>query len=653
MSRELESAHVTLDESGTPFAPEFGDCYFSRLDGLAESRYVFLEGNHLPQRWQQQEYFTIAETGFGTGLNFLATWQAWEQDSQRSQQLHFISIEKHPIAKTQLKELLKPWDELTHYVEQLLKQYPPLLNGIHTLKLDKNVTLTLCFMDIEEALVQLEAKVDAWFLDGFAPSRNESMWQLSTMQGIARLSYDKTTLATFTAASFVRKNLQAADFTVSKRKGFGKKREMLTAQLTEPSSYKTKQPWFERSYNNTPSKSAIIIGAGIAGCQVAYALAQRDFDITVIEQNEQPAQAASGNRAGVLTPKMTAQLGLGELFYRQAFLFTLNQLHILSQQYDIDWQACGALQLNHNEREAERWKALKERQLDTDFLQLVDVEIASNIANTPLPYAASYFPQGGWISPKSFCHVLLQASNAKLLLKQTVINIQKAGNTWQALNNQNEVIAKADYIIIANGHALQQFSQTQHLPIQGVLGQTSQTNIQASEKQLKTTLGHEGYITPNIEGKHIFGATFERGNTDTKLKHAADQTNVEQLKQYLPEFADQLESIQSSHAAIRATTPDRFPYVGAIPDLRAYQENYSDLKHGRQYYDYPSAPYLQGLFVLAGLGSRGLTTSSLCAELLACEITGQASPIQQSIREALHPARFAIRQLKRSKPIFS
>ena len=649
MTSELTPAQVTLDASGTPYAPAFDDCYFSRLDGLAESRYVFLQGNNLPQRWQQQQRFVIAETGFGTGLNFLATWQAWQQDAQRCEQLQFISIEKHPISVEKLRELLSVWVELKPFVYELLANYPPLLSGMHRLVLAQGrVQLTLCFMPIEEALAQLVCRADAWFLDGFAPAKNPEMWQLSNLQGIARLSHAQTCLATFTAASEVRRTLTEAGFSVTKRKGFGKKREMLTAQYNAEAQQTLVAPWLSLPEQPCSQKTVSIMGGGIAGCQMAYALAIRGWQVTLIERHAQLASEASGNRAGVLTPKMTAESSWGESFYRQAFGFAIRQLQQFTQQgFKLDWQACGAMQLAHEPRELARQQALIARQLPADFLQVLDAQTATQLAGIPLTVGASYFPQGSWLNPRSLCQALIQHPNIHVILKQTALELKQSLNqTWQVLDNTQKLISEAEVLIIANGKDLTSFGQTESLPLMPVQGQTSTASVSHYSQTLKLALGHEGYITPAIEGQHIFGATFKRNHTDVSLDAESDQTNYQQLQQYLPELANSFNTIHSSHAAIRMTTPDRYPIVGAIPDIAYYQAEYASLKHGQKYRQYPKARYIQGLYVLGGFGSRGLTTSGLCAELLAAIINDEPLPIQKTLYENLQPARFLIKQLK-------
>lgn len=646
--QELVPAHVQLDATGTPYAPAFADCYFSRQNGLAETRHVFLQGNRLPQRWQGREQFVIAETGFGSGLNFLATWQAWQVDPQRCGRLHFISIEKHPIAKNTLRELLVAWPELQTFAAELLENYPPLVAGFHRLRLAQGrITLTLCFMDVQAALTELVTQVDAWFLDGFAPSRNPAMWALPVMQAIAGLSHAQTTLATFTAASEVRCNLQAAGFRVEKHKGFGKKREMVVASLPADGGVGRMQyaptesvvgaycirpvpPWFALP-EPVEDRRATIIGGGIAGCQIANALAQRGWQVTLLERHARLAMEASGNRAGVLTPKLTAEPGWGEMFYRQAFLYVVRQIRQLVEDgHDISWAQCGALQLAHEPREAARQQAIRERVLTEDFVRILDAGEAAAVAGIPLPAGASYFPQAGWLNPASLCAALVAHDNIEV---RTLTEAQ--------------AVPAATVTVLANGREADRFGQSAFLPFMPVMGQTSLAQVSDVSARLKIALGHEGYLTPAVEGQHVFGATFVRKVRDAVLDAGADTFNYHQLAQHLPAFAASLGRLASGHAAIRMTTPDRYPVVGALPDVAFFQTAYADLRHGRLGQAFPTAQYQSGLFMLAGLGARGLVTSGLCAELLAAQLSGEPLPLQASLYGNLHPARFLVRQLKR------
>lgn len=654
MLPEIYPAKIELDVNGLPFATEYGDRYFSRESGLAEARHVFLQGNNLPTAWQNKKQFVIGETGFGTGLNFLVTWQAWQHDPLHCQTLHYISIEKHPIPKHLLTTLLEAWPELAEFSAELLIQYPPVLAGFHQLHFAKHhIKLTLCFAEAHTVLQELSAKVDAWYLDGFAPAKNPELWSSSLFQALAEHSHSQTTLATFTVAGQVRRDLQAAGFVWEKRVGFGQKREMLSAQLKQQAHKNVEKAWFSLPKAYTEPKTATVIGAGIAGCQIASALAQRGWQIYLIERQAGLAQEASGNRAGVLTPKMTAEPDWGERFYRQAFLYAQRQLASLTKQANneiLEWYPSGALQLNHNASESKRWRALQERALPHEFIQLLQADSASKLAGLPLPCGGSYFPAAGYLYPKSLCQLLVKHPLIQLQTQTEALKlVQTNQQTWQILDKDDLVLAKSALVIFANGKDIAQFAQTRFLPFLPVRGQTTQAQASAYTNQLRISVGHEGYLTPALQGQHIFGASFERGVTQALLKPSDDELNYQQLAQYLPEFATELGTRSSSHAAIRMTTPDRYPYVGPLPEPELFRKAYAGIRHGAGYKTWPSAPYHHGLFISAGYGSRGLTTSALCSELLAALITGEPLPMERSLYYKLHPARFLLKKMQQER----
>lgn len=238
-----EYAKLNFDESGIPISAEFDDIYFSKQDGLAETNYVFIEQNHLPDRWLADiEHFHIGETGFGTGLNFLATWQRLKQTNLvRAQRglsplrVTFTSFERFPLSQIDLAQALAHWPTLKDLTQPLIEHYPSSFNGSETLIFDDGLmTLTLVIGDVNKQMPTLPSSlgVDAWFLDGFAPSKNPDMWTEVLFKNMARLSAPAATLATFTAAGLVKRGLMSAGFDIKKVKGFGFKREMLTASIT-------------------------------------------------------------------------------------------------------------------------------------------------------------------------------------------------------------------------------------------------------------------------------------------------------------------------------------------------------------------------------------------------------------------------------------
>lgn len=228
MPAEPVPAPLQFAADGTPFSPLYDDVYHSASGGIAQARHVFLAGNDLPRRWQGRSTFVIAETGFGLGLNFLCTWQAWRSDPRRCEVLQFISAEKHPLVGDDLYRAHSAWPGLEREAAELRAHWPGLGGGEHRIALDEGrVVLRLLFGDAVECLSLLDAAVDAFYLDGFSPAKNPELWSLAVFRQLARLSAPAATLATWSVAGHVRRGLQDAGFAVERRSGFAGKRQML------------------------------------------------------------------------------------------------------------------------------------------------------------------------------------------------------------------------------------------------------------------------------------------------------------------------------------------------------------------------------------------------------------------------------------------
>jgi tRNA 5-methylaminomethyl-2-thiouridine biosynthesis bifunctional protein len=219
----LVAAELRLCDDGVPFSERFDDVYFSAAGGLEETRHTFLLGNGLPQRWRYAEHFTIVEAGFGTGLNFLATWQAWSESARAGARLHYVSVEKHPLSPVDLGRIWASWPELATLARELIGVYPPPVPGFHRLHVDGGrVALTLLFGDATAMLERLDTRADAFFLDGFAPARNPDMWTDALFAELRRVAATGATLATYSVAGGVRRGLTNAGFRVEKRAGYGR-----------------------------------------------------------------------------------------------------------------------------------------------------------------------------------------------------------------------------------------------------------------------------------------------------------------------------------------------------------------------------------------------------------------------------------------------
>ncbi len=644
---QIQSADI-IWRDGLPYSNTFDDIYFSPQDGLAETDYVFLQGNRLSQRFEQlpaQHSFTIAETGFGTGLNFLATWQLWQQTSKQTNTwLHFVSTEKHPLTPQDLQRALALWPTLAPYAQQLLAQYPPLVAGWHRLVFaEANISLTLIMGDANELLPQLSAQVDAWFLDGFAPDKNPDFWQLELLQHIAKLSQTGTTLSTFSAAGVVKRALEQVGFSVVKQKGFGRKREMITATLTQ--AIARTPNWLDTPPPLTSNKQALIIGAGIAGLSCARALALRGWQVTVIEQASQAMSGASGNPAAIIYPKLAPPALSAWHFQQQAYLYLLNILK--NDVYKEIWQQTGLLWLlaGNQQREAEK---IDQHPWPSSLVRKVNTDEASEIAGLQVEHECLYFPQAGYLHPQALAQKWLNHPNIRILYKTQVAQLTKHNNDWLAIDAQSQTIAQAPVVIIANALAAQQLVVSEHLPLTAVRGQIGQFNSPPALSKLKSVLCYGGYLTPAYaQGQHCIGASFVPKSTNTDVTMDDHLHNHQLIQQYLPELATQLPSIDTwqGRAALRAQANDYLPLVGGLPIYEGFCEDYAALKHGKTIAQAPR--YYQGLYVSLGHGSKGFCFAPLAAEVLAAQLNNEPMPIAQSVLNALHPARFWVKQLKR------
>ena len=425
----------------------------------------------------------------------------------------------------------------------------------------------------------------------------------------------------------------------------------------------TQAAWFKPPCFSPNSQQAVVIGGGLAGAQIAWHLAEQGWQVTLLERHARLACEASGNKAGVISPKMTASASLGEDFYCRCFQYAIQQLQTLQNQTDasqlaLHWHMCGVLQLNHNAREQQRWQALKTRlkqqEFSADFLQCVEAPQASQLAGIDLNTGASYFPQGAWLDPRSLVERLCGHKNIQVKLHTQAIELQRDPNNqthWLIQDATQKTLLKSPTVIIANGKDAAQFtlSNTPYLPFIPVLGQSSAACSSAASQKLKLVIGHTGYLTPAIGAKkqHLFGASYQRHQSNTALDVNADHYNQQQLQNALPEFSQQLGTVYSSHAAIRMTTPDRFPYVGAMPNMVQYQQDYADIQYGKHWKKYPDAVYQQGVFIFTGFASRGITTTGLCAKYLAALITQSSNNypddtqiFSEKLKHALHPLVF-------------
>lgn len=590
MLRMLQPARLAFLEK-TPYSEAFADVYHSIAGGPAQSRHVFLAGNGLPRRWGGRERFVILETGFGLGINFLATWQAWRQDPARSGRLHFVSIEKHPFELHDLDVLHERYPELHEEAKALHSQWPFLVPGAHRLEFDGGrVVLTLHFADIKVAR-ELRLAADAFYLDGFSPAKNPDMWSPALMRSLSRLAARDATAATWSVAGEVRRALEATGFAVEKRKGFGSKGEMLVA-----TSLKGKEPSSPRD------RRATVVGAGLAGAAICQRLCARGWDVELVERRAAPAQEASGNHAGTFHPIATPDDSVFARLTRAAFFQSLNSW---KNNTAIRWDACGVLQLARDDKEllAQQRSALG---LPAGYVQFVDREEATRHAGVPVAAGGLWFPGGGWIQPQSLVQAQLEACGPRLR---------------KIFSKELHKLPADHTVILANASDALKLHPVPHLRLRRVRGQLTYLPEEALDPPHVVVL-RGGMILPPVDGLCVLGASFDIDDEDPEPRADSHAANLQRLEKILSQKT--ASTARSGRVAFRSVAPDRLPVVG------------------------PLAENVYGAFAF---GSRGLIWAALAAEMIAAELEGEPLPVEGSLAKALDAARFARRAESRgSRP---
>lgn len=620
----LHPAHLEFTPDGTPFSAAYGDVYHSAHGGPAQARHVFLAGNDLPQRWQNKHRFVILETGFGLGLNFLATWQAWRNDPQRCRRLHFISFEKHPFPTADLAIAQQAWPEFAELAAELQQHWPLLTPGVHRLHLaGGNLILTLFFGEATTQLRTVDAAVDAFFLDGFSPAKNPEMWTPQLCKALARLSSEGTTLATWSVAGQVRQALIDAEFDLEKRPGFAGKRQMLAGR------FRSRRP---NRHQPPTDRRAIVVGAGIAGSSTAYALAAAGWQVVVLEQADTPAAGASANLAGMLRPLPSVDDNRISRLTRAGFFATRARLAALP---GARWSPCGVLHLGRDaEHEEQQRKAVDNLDQPPDLLQYVDRKKAADMLGRAAPTGGWWFPLAGWVQPPSVCRAALAAFPDRIDLRcQTKVDrLARVDNQWRAIGQAGEILAEAPVLVMASGAAATRFSQFAWLPQRPARGQVSHLPAAATPPLDIVVCRQGGYAMPEVDGLRLIGATSQLDDIDPDERLADHLENLAKLAANLPGFATGIDPAGlQGRVGIRPMSPDRLPIVGPVP---APEFSGSPRLH--------ALPRQPGLWCVQGFGARGIVWSMLMADLLLSRIEGEPLPLESDLVDAVDPGRFLL-----------
>ncbi|MEE3129150.1 MAG: bifunctional tRNA (5-methylaminomethyl-2-thiouridine)(34)-methyltransferase MnmD/FAD-dependent 5-carboxymethylaminomethyl-2-thiouridine(34) oxidoreductase MnmC [Pseudomonadota bacterium] len=680
-------AQVHFNESGTPVADHFDDVYFSNDSGIDETQHVFVAGNDLAERWQQwrNPTFVIAETGFGTGLNFLVAMRAFNEFRAANpdhplKRLYFITTEKFPLPQQDMQRALEAFPALKDEAQALASLYPMGLEGCHRLHFDNHsTTLDLWIGDVHELLPQWHSPVngliDAWFLDGFAPSKNPDMWTDALFSQMARLSKTGTTFGTFTAAGIVKRGLAGVGFTIKKRNGFGRKRDMLTGvfnQDNENVQHKLRLPagpYYRYADDSLDKTSKVaVVGSGLAAATACLALVKRGISTTLYFDGDTLASGASGNPQGGFYPQLHSEASIASriqahsfLYARQAYDHTVEHAKVCGLA-DVAHDFCGVIQLSFNDKVAERQNKLAAADVWPEALiKPVNSKEVSDIANLALPYSGLYIGLGGWISPPQLVAAMIEEAlqSGKLELKpnHTYVSHEAVETTKQQVrirfnldSAENEEVITADHLILALGAGAVNASDFNSLSLRPVRGQVEAIPTQMPIEQLNTVLCHKGYMTPVFEGRHALGSTYVKNDLSTDARSDETEMNLATHEQALAntDIVQALQHDGKARAATRLGSPDHQPVVGALHNFDSLKEHYTMLGVGKPL---TSAPVLPSSVVstLTCLGSRGLTTAPLMAEVLVSSLCKEPLPLSNDLLNAVNTSRFMTREAIRSQ----
>ena len=661
----IQHAKIHFNEENTPVSDKFDDVYFSNQDGLAETHYVFLEGNQLWERWvnYQEAHFVIAETGFGTGLNFFAVTTLFREFRQKHpdsplKRLYFTSFEKYPLPLDALQQAHLAYPQFSHLAQHLQQNWLNPIQGCYRFHFDET-TLDLWFGDVAENLPQLgdymNGKIDAWFLDGFAPSKNPDMWNEQLYQQMFRFTKPQGTFATFTAASAVRKSLENAGFDITKRKGFGKKRECLSGQKTHEKLTALSTPWFHSQPANLKEQDIAIIGGGIASLCTAISVVKRGAKITIYCEDEQTALNASGNKQGAFYPQLSDDNERNIRFYIHAFAYGHQFLQwAIQHKIEFEHEFCGVALCAYNEKAESKLNKIAALNLPSDLYQSLSQTELSEKVGLPLPFGGGFIPQGAWLAPRQLVQhafAFLEKQGVQIKTSQKVTALSQTENGWQITTAENKTF-NHEVVVLANGHKLTDFEQTQKLPLYPVRGQVSQIPTSANLLKLKTVLCYDGYLTPVDQAKtsHCIGASHVRDNATREFSLTEQQENQQKIQQNIPE--DWTKEVDTSgnlaRIGVRCSVRDLTPMMGAVPHFSAQQTQYQNLFNlRRRKQPVEQAGNYPNLYLIGALGSRGLTSAPFLGETLASLIYGEPLPMSEDLIHNLMPNRsWARRWLK-------
>ena len=661
-TQPIQPARIEFPADGVPDspprAPDFDDLYHPRIGALAQARHVFLAGNGLPGRWAGRARFTVLETGFGLGNNFLATWDAWRSDPARCERLHFVSIEKHPPTREDLARA-HAGSPLPALAAELIAAWPPPTPNLHLLRFDGGrLRLLLGFGDVAALLRELTCNADALYLDGFAPARNPAMWDRYVLEALARKAAPGATAATWSVARELRQGLRAAGFEVETRPGIGGKREIAVARYV-PRFEPKRAPGRLSPSPPDGARRALVVGAGLAGAAAASALAELGWHCTVFDRHAEPAQETSGNPAGLFHGSLHPADGPHARFNRAAALAATRCYRPAIESGAVPGRIDGLLRLETGLPDLAAMQALLDAQrLPPAYLRALSRAEASALCGLPLPAPAWLYAGGGWLSPAALVRHGLDDARIEFRGGVEVERLlPTSAGGWRLLDRAGAVLAEAPVVVLANAADAARLTGPHGdaaWPLSASRGQLSWW-LQAPDgmPQPRLPLAGSGYALslPSEAGSArdglLCGASVAEGDPEAAVRPADHAHNLQRLSELTGMGLATTLPTPEGRVGWRLNTPDRLPLVGAV------SVRIQDLPSGTRIDQPRLVPRVPGLYVLSALGSRGISWAPLAAQVLAAWIDAGPLPLESDLLDAIDPARFAVRARTRGTQIAS
>lgn len=579
------------------YSTTFDEPYFSKSGGLAEKRHVFVEGNQLDERFRCSKKVTILEFGFGLGLNLLSSMEA-HTSSGTECVLDYVAFEKHPLNKDQLRECLQFTIGVNENATHLIRSLPPLVSGFHRIVLTPKVVLTLIYGDATSYIKELDASVDAFYLDGFSPKKNEDLWNPGLFASFRRLAAKGASFSTYSSAGLVRRGMSYAGFDVEVKKGFGRKKEMLVGVFRDETQAQPKV------FNNVT-----IIGGGIAGCSLALRASELGLRTRLIDGGPGVMGQGSSNPFPLVRPTVSLDFGPRGQFSWYAYFYAMRFYRKLSQYQSIGWQEISAIQLAKRKGELAKMRdALGALDLSEDCLSFIDDSaLASRSLGTQMLNGVFISQVGRLNRCQTGVTQAIKNSSIELLTKTRVSDIK----SLSFLEDYQTTIESAP-VVLANPQTAQQLIPQVKLRLQAIRGQS--TRVESINRPLNHALCGDGYLAAMDDESVWSSGTFDLDDESTEVRSRDNLLNLDRINQLYDsiESVKQMEVVES-WVGVRYATLDRMPHVGFVGNNE---------------------------YALTGFGSKGFTWGPLASEMLVSELLGLSCPVERSLRKRMSPLRF-------------